>query len=215
MSRDHGVRNRIIEYLTANGTVVHTGGKATSNLKKAIGYEGTDAGFTQIVSSMDKGGLVRREIRGKRTYRISKGATIESSDSGLVIGSISEGPVDYDELAAILLTRAIRGASPLEGSEPPSWARRRLDQLEGRNAVLQQDLVRVNAVAETLVVERDVLVSELEAAEHNLSLLTDRLQGPRRPQGGGAERLGPDEQTLLHQLRQRRPARMKSSERAI
>ena len=77
-------------------------------------------------------------------------------------------------------------------------------------------LVGANAEAESVAAERDILQNQLEAAQHNLSLLTERLQEPRRPQGGrAAERLGPDEQTLLNQLRHRRPARATSSERAI
>jgi hypothetical protein len=214
--RDQSVRNRIVEYLAQQGAVADSSGKATSVLKKAIGYEGTDAGFTQVVAAMAKAGLLNRQIRGKRTYRISNSANNgRSTVSGN--GADGEGPMDYDELAAALLAQVTRAAAaPTDVSESATWARRRLEQLEARNAALQRDVARANAETESIAAERDILQTQLEAAQHNLSLLTERLQEPRRPhQGRAAERLGPDEQTLLNQLRHRRPARATSSERAI
>lgn len=220
MPRDQSVRNRIVEYLAQQGAVVDSSGKATSVLKKAIAYEGTDAGFTQVVAAMAKAGLLNRQIRGKRTYRISNSANGNrgaggGGEAGSGIGN--EGPMDYDELAAALLAQVTRAAAaPTDSSDSATWARRRLEQLEARNAALQRDVARANAEAESVAAERDILQNQLEAAQHNLSLLTERLQEPRRPQGGrAAERLGPDEQTLLNQLRHRRPARAASSERAI
>ncbi len=216
MPRDQSVRNRIVEYLAQQGAVADSSGKATSVLKKAIGYEGTDAGFTQVVAAMAKAGLLNRQIRGKRTYRISNSANNgRSTVSGN--GADGEGPMDYDELAAALLAQVTRAAAaPTDVSESATWARRRLEQLEARNAALQRDVARANAETESIAAERDILQTQLDAAQHNLSLLTERLQEPRRPhQGRAAERLGPDEQTLLNQLRHRRPARATSSERAI
>jgi hypothetical protein len=217
--RDQSVRNRIVEYLAQQGAVVDSSGKATSVLKKAIGYEGTDAGFTQVVAAMAKAGLLTRQIRGKRTYRISNSANngVRGAAAGNGTGTDGEGPMDYDELAAALLAQVTRAAAaPTDVSESATWARRRLEQLEARNAALQRDVARANAETESIAAERDILQTQLEAAHHNLSLLTERIQEPRRPhQGRAAERLGPDEQTLLNQLRHRRPARATSSERAI
>jgi multidrug resistance efflux pump len=213
--RDQSVRNRIVAYLAEHGAIEDVGGKATATLKKAIGYEGTDAGFTQVVAAMAKAGLLTRQIKGKRTYRISNSGKGEGRSAATTGGGVPEGPIDYDELAAVLLAQVTRAAAaPTDASESATWARRRLEQLEARNAVLQRDVARANAEAEAVAAERDVLRDQLEAAQHNLSLLTDRLQEPRRPQSRAAERLGPDEQTLLHQLR-RRPPRTASSGRAI
>ena len=214
MPRDQGVRNRIVTYLSEHGPIEDSGGKATSVLKQAIGYEGTDAGFTQVVAAMSKGGLLDRQIKGKRTYRISKkgdtsaGVPVESNGAA--------GSMDYDELAATLLARVTRAAAaPAATAESTAWARRRLEQLEARNAALQRDVARANAETEAVVAERDALRDQLEAAQHNLELLTDRLKEPQRNQGRAAERLGPDEQTLLHQLRHRRePRTARPAERA-
>jgi len=219
VARDQSVRNRIVAYLAEQGPVEDSSGKATSVLKQAIAYEGTDAGFTQVVAAMAKAGLLTRQIRGKRTYRISHPGSSDGAVRGVVSGTntTGEGELDYDELAAALLAKATRAAAaPSDTSESASWARRRLEQLEARNASLLRDVARANAEAEAVAAERDVLQNQLEAAQHNLSLLTDRLQEPRRPQGGrAAERLGPDEQSLLNQLRHRHPQRAATSERAI
>lgn len=216
MARDQSVRNRIVEYLATHGAVDDASGKATSVLKKAIGYEGTDAGFTQVVAAMAKAGLLTRQIKGKRTYRISHSGKSDVR-GGVAAPSVNgDGQMDYDELAATLLAQVTRvAATPADTSESASWARRRLEQLEARNAALQRDVAHANAEAEAIAAERDVLQNQLEAAQHNLSLLTDRLQEPRRPQSRAAERLGPDEQSLLNQLRHRRPARAATSEHAI
>ncbi|MGA2520923.1 MAG: hypothetical protein ABSG81_08930 [Acidimicrobiales bacterium] len=196
-------------------------------LKQAIAYEGTDAGFTQVVAAMAKAGLLDRRIKGKRTYRIassgnatSNGATAATARGVMAVasnGAMTEnGTLDYDELAAALLARVARAASaPAEGADSTSWARRRLEQLEARNTTLQRDIARANAETESVVAERDALRDQLEAAQHNLELLTDRLKEPQRQHGRAADRLGPDEQTLLHQLRHRRePTRSRSPERA-
>jgi hypothetical protein len=178
-------------------------------LKSAVGYEGSDTAFTQLVSAMAKSGALVREVRGKRTYRLSldphshvtRGAVrpvVEAVDDGV------DTLMDYDELAAALLARVTRIlATPSESSESSSWARRRLEQLETRNTALQREVARAKADLDTVTMERDALRSQLDAAQHNLGLLTERLNTPRQVPGRAAERLGSDEQTLLHQLRGR------------
>ncbi len=42
-----------------------------AKLREVLGYEGTDASFTQLIGNMDRAGEVTREVRGKRTYRIT------------------------------------------------------------------------------------------------------------------------------------------------
>lgn len=205
MARDQTVRRRIVEYLTEHGPVRDASGRATALLKDAVGYEGSDTGFTQLVSAMAKSGNLTREVRGKRTYRVSLSPTAQSDSTEETAQDVAgDGLMDYDELAAALLARVTRLLSaPSEASESASWARRRLEQLESRNTELKREVARAKAELEAVVIERDALHSQLEAAQHNLSLLTDRLSEPRRPQGRAAERLGSDEQTLLYQLRGR------------
>jgi hypothetical protein len=180
-------------------------GRATALLKDAVGYEGSDTGFTQLVSAMAKAGTLVREVRGKRTYRVSLSPNGRPTSVPSTRRDEADNELmDYDELAASLLARVTRLLSaPSDGSESASWARRRLEQLETRNAALQRDVARAKAELEAAIIERDTLRNQLEAAEHNLALLTERLGEPRHPTGRAAERLGTDEQTLLHQLRGR------------
>ncbi|MBK1787115.1 hypothetical protein [Prauserella cavernicola] len=71
MARDRTARTRIRNYLVGQGPVDDPSGHATSVLKDLIGYEGSGVAFIQLIAAMDRDGEIAREIRGKRTYRIS------------------------------------------------------------------------------------------------------------------------------------------------
>src|SRR5215469_7575620 len=96
-------------------------GRATSRLKDAVGYSGGDAGFIRIVSLLAESGDIAREVRGKRTYRISvtdkgaAGASAASAAPALPTRGARPladgGDLDYDELAAALLARVARTLS--------------------------------------------------------------------------------------------------------
>jgi hypothetical protein len=211
VSRDQTVRRRIVDYLTQRGPVRDASGRATSLLKAAVDYEGSDTAFTQLVSAMAKSGALIREVRGKRTYSLSlnSGHHAGQAPTRQLPDGAQNDLMDYDELAASLLARVTRilSSTSADGSESSSWARRRLEQLESRNSSLQRDVARAKADLEAVVLERDALRSQLEAAQHNITLLTERVNAPRQTQGKAAERLGSDEQNLLYQLRGRhRPA---------
>lgn len=220
MPRDTTVRTRVIEYLATHGPIEDKSGRATSRLKDAVGYAGGDAGFIRIVSLMAESGEIDREVKGKRTYRIAAppGTPVPARPSFAspaaatdAIGEVPEstlgdGQLDYDELASSLLARVAQVLSESEtaraaGGEQPSWARRRIDQLEARVAAMQRDLARARADTEAVKQERDELRSQLEAASHNLELLTERLGAQGKPTQRAADRLGSEEQALLYRLR--------------
>ena len=71
MSRDRTARARIRQFLATSGPVVDPSGYATGVLKDAIGYSGSSVAFIQLIAAMDREDEIEREIRGKRTYRIS------------------------------------------------------------------------------------------------------------------------------------------------
>jgi hypothetical protein len=106
MSRDRTARTRIREYLRTHGAVDDPTGYATSALKDAIEYNGTAVAFIQLIAAMDREGEIAREIRGKRTYRITPGpaSTVVADiprqtpvrDSAAVAQPIE---IDYDRLA--------------------------------------------------------------------------------------------------------------------
>ncbi len=60
-------------YLARVGEVSDHTGKASTVLAATIGYPGSSIAFAQLLTGMERAGLIQREIRGKRTYRIIPG----------------------------------------------------------------------------------------------------------------------------------------------
>src|SRR5262249_48671611 len=69
-----GTRERIVAYLTEAGELSDVNGMASTQLAAAVGYPGSSVAFAQLLSGMERSGLIEREVRGKRTYRIGLGA---------------------------------------------------------------------------------------------------------------------------------------------
>ena len=71
-----GTRDRVMSHLAASGEIRDATGMASTALAEAIGYPGSSVAFAQLLSGMERSGLIEREVRGKRTYRITAaGAT--------------------------------------------------------------------------------------------------------------------------------------------
>jgi len=124
-----GTRDRIIAHLTAADEIADPTGMASTRLAEAVGYPGSSVAFAQLLSGMERDGLIAREVRGKRTYRIAL-ADGAAARSGLATG-LAAGPggrsgldgagrrlpsapamapveFDYDELARRLLVQVVR-----------------------------------------------------------------------------------------------------------
>jgi hypothetical protein len=69
-TRALGTRDRVLSCL-ADGEISDPKGMASTVLAEAVGYPGSSAAFAQLLSGMQRSGLIEREIRGKRTYRIA------------------------------------------------------------------------------------------------------------------------------------------------
>ena len=100
-----GTREHIIAYLADNTELFDPGGMASTRLAAAVGYPGSSVAFAQLLSGMERSGLIERDVRGKRTYRIGLGsmAGADQAGEGSAVG------FDYDELARRLLAQV--GAS--------------------------------------------------------------------------------------------------------
>ena len=72
-TRALGTRDHVLSYL-ADGEISDPKGMASTMLAEAVGYPGSSAAFAQLLSGMERSGLIEREIRGKRTYRIAAAA---------------------------------------------------------------------------------------------------------------------------------------------
>lgn len=137
-----GIRDRIISYLTMTGDIADATGMASAMLAQAVGYPGSSAAFAQLLSGMERAGLIRRQIRGKRTYRISLGGAAWTAQTTrahepdsrprpapqvpaapvpvraeLVAGVGADTGFDYDELARRLLVQVVRRLAA--GVTPP------------------------------------------------------------------------------------------------
>jgi hypothetical protein len=77
-TRALGIRDRVMSYL-AGGEVSDAKGMAAAVLAEGVGYPGSSAAFAQLLSGMERSGLIDRQIRGKRTYRI---AALEHANPG-------------------------------------------------------------------------------------------------------------------------------------
>jgi hypothetical protein len=65
------MRDRIITHLAAVAEIADPAGMASTRLAEAVGYPGSSVAFAQLLSGMERDGLIVREVRGKRTYRIT------------------------------------------------------------------------------------------------------------------------------------------------
>ncbi len=132
-----GTREHIIAYLTEVNELFDANGMASTQLAAAVGYPGSSVAFAQLLSGMERSGLIEREVRGKRTYRISLGSTHAIGPGGaaraagipdvaMAVGfSGAAGPgdvgsgvgaagFDYDELARRLLVQVVRRLAAAE-----------------------------------------------------------------------------------------------------
>ena len=128
-----------------------------------------------------------------------------NGSAGVGSSGVDTSGIDYDELAASLLSQAVRAlANRSDAAQPVASVRRRLDQLALRNAELEREAARARAERDSVIAERDELRRQLEAASHNLSLLTERLGTPRKQvPRGAADRLDSEERALLYRLSER------------
>jgi len=123
-----GTRDRIVAHLALVAEITDQTGMASTRLAAAVGYPGSSVAFAQLLSGMERDGLISREVRGKRTYRIAL--------SGLPAARRAAGPgkradpappavpvvfpgtaVDYDELADRVIIRLLRRIAELDQTE--------------------------------------------------------------------------------------------------
>jgi len=177
---------------------------ASTQLAAAVGYPGSSVAFAQLLSGMERSGLIEREVRGKRTYRISlapahaigsgRAAGIPEvamavgvSGSGEVGNGIGAAGLDYDELARRLLVQVVRRlaaaepeASQLDRSGPDRLVPDRLvpDRLALQETVtgLEYELATAWTKHGKLAEENVRLREQLRAAQRSLALAAERIR---------------------------------------
>jgi len=194
--RATGTREHVVTYLAQTGALYDKDGMASTRLAAAVGYPGSSVAFAQLLSGMERSGLIRREVRGKRTYRISLGdvegfgpasraRTMEPGASpagaagaiagvAAVAGDHNGGDFDYDELARRLLIQVVRRLAAAE----PETDLRQPDPgtLDETVADLEHELASAWTKHGRLAEENIRLREQLRAAERSLAMARDRVR---------------------------------------
>lgn len=209
--RASGTREHVVAYLAEAGELYDKGGLASTRLAAAVGYPGSSVAFAQLLSGMERSGLIVREVHGKRTYRITLGdvdgfgpvsRAPGRPDPALAPGQRGDG-FDYDELARRLLVRVVRLAAGAD-RQPRPPDRPGNDAAAGNNAAagdavagLEQELATAWARHGKLAEENSRLREQLRLARQSLALA--------REQSGAlpvTAELGAADAALLHRLLQ-------------
>ncbi|HEY0934322.1 MAG TPA: hypothetical protein VGD91_11330 [Trebonia sp.] len=117
----------MVAHLALVAEVADGTGMASTRLAEAVGYPGSSVAFAQLLSGMERDGLISREVRGKRTYRITlsaPSAARRAADGGpaqdpprAAVPVAFPAPIDYDELADRVIMRLLRRVAELNSAE--------------------------------------------------------------------------------------------------
>src|SRR5579875_1852518 len=140
-----GTRDRVMARLAA-GEITDDAGMASTVLAAVVGYHGSSIAFAQLLSGMERSGLIERAVRGKRTYRIAiaagapgvrpatgpagapggfgrarpPAAALGGTETGRHLAAAAGGGFDYDELARRLLFQVVRQLAAESGAASPA-----------------------------------------------------------------------------------------------
>jgi hypothetical protein len=146
-----GTREHIIAYLTEVNELYDANGMASTQLAAAVGYPGSSVAFAQLLSGMERSGLIEREVRGKRTYRISlgpvhalgTGGPFRASGTGGVSGAVgvsgAAGVVGAAGVSGISGGTGIGTGTGAAGFDYDELARRLLVQVVRRLAATEPE----------------------------------------------------------------------------
>jgi hypothetical protein len=160
-----GTRDRIIAHLAAVDEIADPTGMASTRLAEAVGYPGSSVAFAQLLSGMERDGLIAREVRGKRTYRITLADGAAAARPGLAASlAVGPGTAIRPALPAISGTG---GRAELDGNgkrlpSPPAMAPAEFDYDELARRLLVQVVRRLAATPADL--QQTVAALELELA---------------------------------------------------
>ena len=152
-------------YLAEAGELYDANGMASTQLAAAVGYPGSSVAFAQLLSGMERSGLIAREVRGKRTYRIGLGPAravgparvVSGVGAGTAVPGVpavsgagaaglgAAGPgvagFDYDELARRLLVQVVRRLAVADTEADPPEASPAPDQPASPDQLALQETV--------------------------------------------------------------------------
>lgn len=104
-----GTRDRIVAWLADQGDIGDESGMASTRLSAAVGYPGSSVAFAQLLSGMERAGLIVRQVRGKRTYQIAL------TDAGRLRASRRAAPGAESDRVSRRLARRSQPSGPSRG----------------------------------------------------------------------------------------------------
>ncbi len=150
-----GTRDRVIAHLAAADEIADPAGMASTRLAEAVGYPGSSVAFAQLLSGMERDGLIAREVRGKRTYRITLADGASAARAGLAGGVTAamrppavSGSGGRAELSGDGTRRPSPAATAPAGFDYDELARRLLVQVVRRLAATPADAQQTVAALE-------------------------------------------------------------------
>jgi hypothetical protein len=179
--RATGTREHVVAFLTEAGELYDKDGLASTRLAEAVGYPGSSVAFAQLLSGMERSGLIVREVHGKRTYRITLGdvegfgpvsRAVADGGGPAVVARAVPGEFDYDELARRLLVQVVRrlAAGP-EASPRPAPAGD-----DDTVAGLEHELASAWTKHGKLAEENIRLREQLRTAQRSLAMARDQFR---------------------------------------
>jgi hypothetical protein len=189
--------------LTEVSELFDANGMASTRLAAAVGYPGSSVAFAQLLSGMERSGLIEREVRGKRTYRIRLGTVAITGPGGPArvpgpfqgtVPRIASGPpglaaaggipaagtagFDYDELARRLLVQVVRrmAAADPDAGQPEVGQSSDPAELQQTVTGLEYELATAWTKHGKLAEENVRLREQLSAAQRSLALAAERVR---------------------------------------
>lgn len=215
-------RTEVVQYLAGlGGTLEDKHGGAGKQLETILGH---GRGFAQTLRGMEADGMIRREVKGRRTYKIELvdgwGLDDRPAATAPVSGqrqtrSDNEMPegVDYEELAETLLRAVVaKATAPAPGSREVREAAARAEKAEREQRQLEAKLRETNEAKRMSEAERDEAREQARVLAANLETLRAELASPGRRRGTTtvAERLTPEAKKALEQLAERLPSKRRT-----
>ncbi|MGE5134685.1 MAG: hypothetical protein ACM32E_17500 [Gemmatimonadota bacterium] len=216
-----GTRDRVMSHLVTAGEIRDPSGMASTVLAVAVGYPGSSVAFAQLLSGMERAGLIEREIRGKRTYRIgaapAAGRKLAAQQAGRerapgrsaaghavparrggrgqaaagLVMPAGTGELDYDELARRLLIQVVQRLTGAPAGPAGAEPGEHDAALQQTVASLEQKLASVESRQQRLTAENAQLRAQLREAQESLAQAQERA---------GASQLDTAEVLLLERL---------------
>lgn len=193
-------RSEVVQYLRQHGDeVTDKSGLTVTHMREALGK---GRAITQLLADMEADGMISREVRGRRTFRITlvddKGfadaqtrhlrPAPEPANDEQLLDSNVDLTLLAESLLAIVVKKASQPAAPATAATDTQGLRQLTARLRSAETALDKATKQLRDRSEELTATTARL-SELEetnrALENNLALMQRELT--RKPKGRGAE----------------------------